>query len=310
MRLMNGAACGALLVALVVAVPASPAAAAATLDCGNGVTMDIGARVAGLDPIVASDAVLQDQDFPPRPTDPDLLADWNGYAAAYASGTVDFGSKCSVWEDTTASNGTSPYWAGWVDNAHTYTDAETTFKVPKASGVSGARSSHWAGVGLGNSSAYPLVQAGAESWATGYTYGWIQVYPQTHELHLADFEGIAGHSLFVHVTFHTNIGYFHLVDLTAHIDRHYSRGFTGRPDGHAEFISERPQHNGVNTPLANFGKIGYTGAETAAPDTGWRPVLKQPRYSLTMVNGSHTLAVPGPGDSTGLGYSVNWRAAT
>jgi hypothetical protein len=281
--------------------------------------MTPGSQQAGFNPDVASDAELAVRDFPSRPDDPDLLAAWQGYVAAYNAGTVNFAAKqCGLSEDPTidnaltdpVDNATSSNWCGWVDNGHVYSDAEAQWIVPRASGGSGAYSSHWVGVGLGNSSAFPLVQAGSESRGSGSTNGWIEVYPQTHELDLADFVGIAGHALSVHVTFRTNIGYFHVVDMTAHIDRSYSRGFTGRPDGHAEFIGERPTISGKLPPLANFGRVAFTKAQTAAPDTGWRPVLKQPKYSLSMVNGSHTLAVPGPGDSTGLGYSVNWRAAS
>jgi hypothetical protein len=44
--------------------------------------------VPGFDPATSSDAELSAHDFPPRPTDPDLLADWRDYAALYVAGDV------------------------------------------------------------------------------------------------------------------------------------------------------------------------------------------------------------------------------
>lgn len=42
----------------------------------------------GFDPLTASDAELQAQDFPPRPADPDQFAVWQNYAKMYLAGQV------------------------------------------------------------------------------------------------------------------------------------------------------------------------------------------------------------------------------
>jgi hypothetical protein len=42
----------------------------------------------GFDPLTASDAELQAQDFPSRPTKPDPLSVWEGYAKKYLAGEV------------------------------------------------------------------------------------------------------------------------------------------------------------------------------------------------------------------------------
>jgi hypothetical protein len=42
----------------------------------------------GFDPLTASNAELQAQDFPPRPTNPAQLSVWDGYARKYLAGEI------------------------------------------------------------------------------------------------------------------------------------------------------------------------------------------------------------------------------
>jgi hypothetical protein len=208
---------------------------------------------------------------------------------------------------------TSLNWAGNVDHNLGYTDAEATWKVPKASGGSGAYSSMWVGVGLGNSARYPLVQAGSESDGNGHTYAWLEIYPQEAEIPLPEMNVHPGDTLAVHVTFGAGGGTaaFHLVNKTRNIDRHYGQNYAGTyPDGHAEFIAERPCIGGVLPNLANFGKATFTGAQVAAGGH-WYPVGTASHYYYSMVGYSgRTMAVPGAISSNHLNFPVTWKAAS
>jgi hypothetical protein len=211
------------------------------------------------------------------------------------------------------SGATSLNWAGNVDHNASYTDAEATWKVPKASGGSGAYSSMWVGVGLGSTAARPLVQAGSESDGNGHTYAWLEVYPQEAEIPLPEMNVHPGDTLAVHVTFGTAGGSaaFHIVNKTRNIDRHYGQNFRGTyPDGHAEFIAERPTVGGALPALANFGKATFSGAQVAAAGH-WYPVGTASHYYYSMVGYTgRTMAVPGAISSNGLNFPVTWKAAS
>jgi Peptidase A4 family len=296
---------------------------AMSVGCGNGIVAQRQAIPTGFDPRTATAAELAAVDFPQRPTDPELLPTWQAYAAKFAAGKVDRTPTCDVVDHPEASAGpavtpdatgsTSLNWAGNVDNANSYTDAEATWVVPPASGGSGAYSVHWVGVGLGNSSQFPLAQAGSWSRGDGSTFAWYEVFPQRNIIQATAFGSVTGHILFAHVTFNNSGGSsFHLVDQTSGVDRTYSLSFAGtRPDGHAEFIAERPTINGSLPALANFGTMTFRSAQAAAPATGWKPVGVLPHYYYVMTNsgGAH-LATPGAISTDGTVFSATWHRAS
>ena len=306
---------------------ARPAESGSLMSCGDGITLTRLSPPKRFDPRTASNATLRAADFPARPSDPALLATWQRYAARYAAGRVVQGSTCRVGpkhthppatssqsasgEVTSAtSGGSSPYWAGNVAHNEPYTDAEAQWVVPYASGGSGTDSSHWVGVGLGDSSTYPVVQAGSDSpgWNVG-SYGWVEVYPQQHQVVLSQLYSIQGDLMMAHVRFTSNLATFHVVDETLGVEYQFSEGFSGiKPDGHAEFIVERPANSsGVHYCLANFGSVRFTSAQAAAPNFGWHSIGALPHYYLWMQNGTHRLAYPGPIDSTGYAFSAIWE---
>ncbi len=203
-------------------------------------------------------------------------------------------------------------WAGNVDRNESYTDAEASWVVPKASGGSSAYSSMWVGIGLGNSAKYPLAQAGSESDGNGHTYAWLEVYPQEAEVPLPDMNVQPGDTLAVHLTWPVHGGpvAFHIVNQTRKIDHHYSQTFANTlPDGHAEFIAERPSVNGKFPALANFGTATFKGAQ-AAYSGHWYGVGPLSHYYYWMVGSSgRTLATPGAITSN-VNFPVTWKAAS
>jgi Peptidase A4 family len=206
-------------------------------------------------------------------------------------------------------------WAGNEAHNAVYTDAEAQWVVPYASGGSGTDSSHWVGVGqgpgccLGDNNPYPVVQAGSESpgWNKG-SYAWIEVYPQQSEVPLSQLYSIQGDLLFAHVRFTPGLASFHVVDETLGITYQFQEGYPGiRPDGHAEFIAERPSNSsGHPYCLANFGTMRFNSAQAAAGGH-WYPIGKLSHFWLWMQNGSHRLAAPGAIDSTGYSFPVTWQ---
>jgi hypothetical protein len=133
------------------------------------------------------------------------------------------------------------------------------------------------------------------------------VYPQQAEVPLSQLYSIQGDLLFAHVRFTAGLGSFHVVDETLGIDYRLQEGFAGiRPDGHAEFIAERPANSsGVHYCLANFGTMRFDSAQAAAGS--WQPIGKLSHYYLWMQNGGDRLATPGPIDSTGYSFAVIWQ---
>lgn len=296
--------------------PAPAARAAESVvarDCGNGITQVQVKAPGRFDPRTASADQLAAVDFPPRPAaGTQERAVWDSYAARYAAGLVDERLTCALRPHPDAHAALSPYWAGNVDNDHDYLDAEATWVIPLASGGARAYSIHWVGVGLGNSRAHPLVQAGSWSQGNGATYVWLETFPQTVIIQLLDFgNGVDGNTLFVHARFtHAGDASWHIVDESAGIDRSYSQHWDNTsPDGHAEFIAERPAIDGAYPDLANFGTMTFRDAYSASLATGFVPVGKLPHYYYDMINdaGTRRLATTGPISADGKSFSVVFR---
>lgn len=307
---------------------ADPAGAPARIYCGHGTWLLRPRPPAHFDPLTASATRLRAADFPARPSDPAMRAIWRGYVRKYRAGKVIQASECPgkpLPEHShplqlkphiggalgpAATGDSSPSWAGNVAHDASYTDAEASWIVPPATGGNGTSASHWVGIGLGNSPTYPIVQAGSTSpGANTGSYGWIEVWPQEQEEPLGMLRNIEYDLLFVHVRFTAGVASFHVVDESLGLDYYVVRSkWPGiRPDGHAEFIAERPQDSHGNLRcLANFGTMWFDSAQAAAGGT-WHSIGALSHYYLWMQNGSHRLAWPGPIDSRGLDFPVTWQ---
>lgn len=313
------------------------------IECGNGISMQRPLYPRNIDPATVTDAQLQAADLPPRPTDPANVPTWTRFVERATTGDIDQGDSCTVAQGPyhsppaglTAPKGSenavgtdvapnlvpadgsdSSYnWAGNVDHNAPYTDAEATWRVPYALGE-GAWTA-WVGVGLGGSAgdpdfAHPLVQAGMVANANSEAQPFFEVWPQ-QQMQLPSWPSIIETDLlYVHVTFAGSSMAFHIVDLTTGVDRRYAESIPGTSiDGHAEFIAERPTTSDGRLPaLADFGSVTFTQAN-ANYDGRWIGVGNLPHYWLWMqaVNSGRTMAKPGPIDSTGTSFSVDWLAA-
>jgi Peptidase A4 family len=326
------------------AAPVRPVGALAPLPCGDGLWLERPGAPVGFDPLAATEAQLRAVDFPPRPSEPASLAVWHRFAARYRAGQIEQGSACQLTKvpgrshgliaggQATATpevippqgGGTSPNWAGFVNNHYGYTDSEAEWVVPGAVGPAGYRaySNAWVGVSLGGSLqnpdyTHPIVQAGSESdyySSPALPFAWFEVWPEiSSEIKVTDMVGIGGHLLMAHVHFATD-GHmsFHIVDLSSGIDHTFSKYYGGTyPDGHAEFIVERPVVSGILPALADFQLVTFQRAQSAAPSTGWKGVGNLPNYYIGMYDSAgYVMAWPGAVDSTGYSFHVRWYRAT
>jgi len=276
---------------------------------------------AHFNPAKATPAQLNAHGLPAAParSDSRLYATWERYISMWLAGKARIVEPCSSRETLPSTgirhslptNGPTT-WAGYLVHHQTFTDVEATWVVPAATGT--GLSSHWVGIGLGQSKTYPLVQAGEESDANGSAYGWVEtVYAgeaNAPEIPVPGLSGITGHTLGVHVHFGTDGSTsIHLVDETT--GRNYypnAPTYSGmKDDGHAEIISEDP--NNQAQPMANFGEVIFTGCEAASAATGWKEFDALDDYTITMTDYlNNVMANPGPMSS---GLFINyWDRAT
>lgn len=297
---------------------AQQALAAAASACTRLVVIKPAAH---FNPATATTAQLNAHGLPAAParSDSRAYATWESYISMWLAGKARIVEPCSsrqtlpstgIRNELPSSGPTN--WAGYLVHNQTFTDVEATWVVPTATGS--GRSSHWVGIGLGQSKTYPLVQAGEESLADGSAYGWVEtVYAgETNgaEVPVSGLTGIAGHTLGVHVHFGTDGSTsIHLVDETT--GKNYyptAPSYSGmKDDGHAEVISEDP--NDMAQPLANFGQVIFTGCEAASAATGWKDFDALVDYTITMTDAmNNVMASPGPMSS---GLFINyWKRAT
>lgn len=311
---------------------------ASTPQTGNGQAVGVSAcpqPPQNVDLMTLSDAQLQSYGLPPHQILDQDSQEWS-YLLAHAKhrncgSTPDPKKRIHLppaRQSGTANTGyTSPTWAGNVayGSRGTYREAVVDFYIPTVvwSSNLSAELSIWAGVG-GTTSPYKLVQAGVETqYAAGigqYNVGWWEVYPgYSQQNFLIDLN--RGDHIHVFVSSNVNndgYDYFYVQDITqnyynTHTDT-ASQDFSDSATG--ECIVERPTDLSTNQPypLAEFNPPGHTeqlsSCEIANSTGYYQPIGNWPVYYYTMVNGSKTLAYPGPITNGGLDYPVYWVASS
>lgn len=333
---------GALLVAAApnAAGAVSPNSLAPTISrtyCGHGVWSIHTSPARGFDPLTATAAELNANNYPMRPPADDAheYAQWKKFAVSHSA----TGSTCASLHERTISAqrlmhryggfpraaSTSSNWAGYVIHNNTYSDAEAEWDLPNATGIAGQDdySDAWVGIGLGNSSAYPLMQAGSQSDdlassepGTTFYNLWYSVWPQDifytpdTTVHVGDLVG-------AHVTVNAgadNCGaftcvYFHLWDASTGFTADYLQGGDWNNDGHAEWIYERPCiFSGSNCEIQYLARATpvFTQAQAAVSGAGFLPMGDYSWVELTMWNCAATreLAYPGAIDTNDLGFNT------
>jgi hypothetical protein len=198
----------------------------------------------------------------------------------------------------------------------TFSDVEAEWEVPTVTGVTGTDdySADWVGIGLGNSAAYPLIQAGTEedylNGTTNYNAWWCVASPADYNCHNLDEDGYyiaPGDDVGAHVTFNATKPVFHVWDSSAgwNFQYTYQSGSQYGNDGHAEWIMERPVPAGkTDLPYLADASVTFTAAE-AADTGGWHYLGSLNDVDLYMIDCSHIqqLAYPGAIASDGQSFS-------
>ncbi len=273
--------------------------------------------------MTATQDELLANDYPPRPQNPSDLAEWQHFV----SSPIHWGDECDMVplagvtpSSSTDTTGPAPdfqvnnnnTWAGYIDHGNIYTDAMANWYIAAASGQHVDDDlSTWVGVGLGESDAYPLVQAGTNSNGDGTADIFIETAPDENEvLKDSDFSPVAtGQHIFVHVTFNTDSEAFHIIDYATNEDHNYQEYYSGTPDGHAEFINERLcVNNTVHEIPAWFGDNPFDGAQSAYSGQWHDGGQLNTFYEDQMVD-THTgddLLIPGGWDSSLESFNNPW----
>lgn len=203
---------------------------------------------------------------------------------------------------------TNSHWSGNIATGRTWTQAQATWNVPVITGGGTyAMSSQWAGIGQGNSSSYPLYQAGTiANVSDGYKV-FTEVYPQ-QTAQVQRFPSV-NDQIYVHVLVTSTGAQFQISDQT----RGWSItiNWTGfhTPDGTAEFIDERPLlSNGAHSEYA-IQSVTFRGAQVYSSATGWQYIGAASHYYYSMYSCDKSTLLAYPGSISGTGdytvYGVN-----
>ena len=253
-------------------VAARPASAAITPNatapaisytrCPGGVVAITTKPARGFNPLTATTAQLEANNYPAPPAKTNIAAfgQWKKFVAspgvlvsacpnAKPDNRSDGGAAFTtpVVPDGVTSHATSANWSGYMAHGASYTQAEAQWHVPGVIGaVSGTNeySSSWVGVGLGQSSGTELMQAGTESdYVSGkqQNYLWYELYPLTNEFPQINVS--PGDVVGAHIGYSPSGPTFHIWDTNKGYNQTFKFGFSGADDGHAEWIYERTSIN-------------------------------------------------------------------
>ena len=187
-------------------------------------------------------------------------------------------------EATTSSN-----WAGYVVSGTTYSSVSGTWVVPKASSSTEGYSATWVGLGGSDSSSDALEQAGTESdYANGKaTYSaWYELVPKgpvTLKLTVHP-----GDRMSAKVSVSGTTVTVTMSDLTTGKTITKTLHTSDIDVSSAEWITEAPSEETFDgnyqvVPLADFGKVTFTGA-TATSTDGHTGTISDSAWSAQRVN--------------------------
>lgn len=210
----------------------------------------------------------------------------------------------------------SPNWSGYQVSGATYTAVTAHWTIPTGTGPSPtafAYSSGWVGVGTGNDTNHPLIQAGSDSYGNGGSgrtnHLWWEVYPRNHSQTVYNSTILDGDSLTVTVTASSTRATFHFVDTSSNLNLTYSYSASLGSPQTAEWIHERPRINGS---LPYLAKANYSFSAGQAQCVGcgsWLTISGLSPTAYVMYNCKQTaeLAQPGPLSSDGKGFTSTWK---
>ncbi len=311
----------------------------------GGVTVEFPTPPAGFQPVYASAAELERYGFPPRPSDPETKAEWEGDMAAYqgtegseqetcntaseslpvASSVVEEGQEERESGEEAGGTASQDYgsanWAGFAtyepQRTNDWVAVQGDFSQPSALSDSCSASQVVSWIGLGGYGTASLIQAGTGIDASNHYYAWWE--------YLGPFKsGINIHrvnSLAVHPGDHLHV-YVSYSRANAVANFYLANDTTGkaRPiivrnlpqkyyDGSTtEFIDERPAINEKYSHLKNFGANHWWKAKAQAWGGNWQKLgdVNHIRIHMRFVKNGPQFAAPGFLQAGNTSFQDNW----
>jgi len=269
--------------------------------CGNGGSAITTVPAKGFNPLTATAAELEANDYPPRPARSDRqdYATWRKFVLspnATVSTCPDLSLSPRQGSPTTGGRiggggdgGPNDNWAGYQTSSTGYTDVQSEWHLPVArdSGSNSYYSSTWVGLGDGYGPYDELIQAGSESdWIGGVGssyYLWYEFFPEAGQTTIyGPFqEPKPGDLIYVHVHYAGGKVSFHIEDETTGFNWHPpAKAVSFSSVGDAEWIYERTEKFGGLPYLAN-AQTTFAYSE-AANSSGWHPLISLPLYDYSM----------------------------
>jgi hypothetical protein len=236
----------------------------------NGSNVRFYVPPAGFDPSTATAAQLNEYAFPPRPTDPAALAQWQTEMSNWkgAASPPPFLTETHAQADSV----NMYYWAGYAldGNSIVFTHAEAWYLEPTfgSSHCSSDAEVTWAGIGdYSNSGAIGQDGTAYNVAGMGNHQAWWEVYPDVGIMPV-NLYGHAG-SLFDASTRRISGGYrFYMYDYATSTTQAFDVSINDYDGSSAEAIAERPAAaDGSHTNLSNFGTLTFS--ETQANGNGF-----------------------------------------
>ena len=318
-----------------------------SFSCADGSVVNLVTPRAGFDALTATDAELEANALPARPTGAKALAVWKRFIAMPDDPTPQCGvatdvasppvhipaahTSASVSPDSQVGEYDYANWAGYVVDTASYTDAFGAWTVPSANvdASSATYSSSWVGVGNGGSATSPLVQAGTESdnlqSSHGSYYLWWEVVQGNDPSTEVRINGTInpGDSIYVHAHLSYDDDWLVAYDETNGVGKGTAYGLptstTGSiwPSNQAEWIEERteliPDSNSADDyypPLAHVTTT-FTGATAYGTGSTAQALPALPYETSDMVNcnlaGNNDLIAYPGAINSAGGFTVYWR---
>ncbi len=289
-------------------------------------------RSGDIDPLAASDSLLEADKLPPRPTNPTILPAWESLVTHPIADVASCSDIASASEDNPGGTGVPvkappatagseagessntifdyANWSGKLVRNVNWTQVYATWEVPVATGPDTSRSSQWVGGGDGGSTG-PLIQAGTESDPSGYYELWTEVVPN-EPTEMARHATNPGDDVAIEVDRTSTGASFFLIDDSAEWEDVYTwTGTDSATDSQVEYIDERPSVTDLfGTQLEQYARQDTTFSGAIYRTTTGYYVLSQAAYDrvdMWSCDNQTELADAGGAVLDGTSrFTVNW----
>ena len=241
-----------------------------------------------------------------------------------------------------STNVQSQNWSGYADNNDTYNSVAASWVEPAVNcsvsggggggilggllggnglgdllGPGSSAASFW--VGLDGYSSNSVEQLGSDSDCNGSTpqyYAWWEMYPNPSQVLSSSYPVNPGDHMTAWVASNASGTDFYLAIKDSSAGWSFSTNQTASPGfgrSSAEVVAEAPSSCNVlfcsQVPLADFGQIGFGGADLidAAGHNG--SLASFNANAITMTANNVTLAVPSNLSADGRSFSVSWKSS-